>query len=87
MDQLIIHGNDTGGVTICYPAPEALETYSAIEIGLKDTPTGQPFWVVNKDDISHDYTFFDAWELDLEALGEPTGYGVDYEDWVQEYRK
>jgi len=54
---------------------------------LKDTPTGKPFWIVDEEQVSNDHTFFNAWELDVEALGEPTGYGMDYEDWVQEYKK
>jgi len=87
MSQLILHENDNGGVAICYPAPEALETYTITEIGLKDAPTGQPFWIVNEEDVCNDYTFFNAWELDVEALGEPTGIGIDYEDWAQEYQK
>jgi hypothetical protein len=88
MAQLILHENDIGGgVAICYPTPEALETYTVSEIALKDTPTGKPFWIVDEENVSSDSTFFDAWEFDVEALGEPTGYGIDYEDWVQEYKK
>ena len=68
MSQVIIHENDFSGVAICYPTPEALETYTITEIALKDTPTGKPFWIANKDEISDDFTFFNAWELDLEAL-------------------
>ena len=87
MAQLIIHENDTGGVAVGTPTQEALETYTITEIALKDTPTGKPFWIVDEEQVSNDHTFFNAWELDLEALGEPTGYGIDYEDWAQEYRK
>ena len=47
MYQLILHKNNNGGVTVCYPTPEALETYSITEIALKDTPTREPFWIVN----------------------------------------
>ena len=87
MSQLILHKNDTGGVALCNPTPKALETYTITEIALKDTPTGEPFWIVNEEEVSNDHTFFNAWELDVEALGEPTGYGIDYEDWAQEYKK
>ena len=87
MAQLILLENDTGGVAVGTPTQEALEIYTITEIALKDTPTGKPFWIANKDEISDDFTFFNAWELDLEALGEPTGYGMDYEDWAQEYKK
>jgi hypothetical protein len=87
MAQLIVTENDNGGVMVGYPTPEALETYTITEIALKDTPTGKPFWIVDEEYVSNDHTFFNAWELDLEALGEPTGYGMDYEDWEKEYKK
>lgn len=87
MSQIILHENNNGGVAICTPSPEALETYTVTEIALKDSPTGQPFWIVNEEDVCNDYTYYNAWELDVEALGEPTGYGIDYEDWVREYKK
>ena len=87
MALLILTENDTGGVAVGYPTPEALETYTITEIALKDTLTGKPFWIVDEENISNDHTFFNAWELDIEALGEPTGYGMDYEDWVREYQK
>jgi hypothetical protein len=87
MAQLIVTENDNGGVAVGYPSSESLQTYTITEIALKDTPTGKPFWIVDEEYVSYDHTFFNAWELDLEALGEPTGYGMDYEDWVKEYRK
>ena len=87
MTQLFLTENDTGGVSIGYPTPEALETYTILEIALKDTPTGKPFWIVDESEVSSDHTFFNAWELDKEALREPTGYGMDYEDWAKEYAK
>jgi len=89
MSQLIVTENDTGrgGVMVGYPTPEALTQYTITEIALKDTTTGNPFWIVDEENISKDHTFFDAWELDLEALGEPTGYGMDYEDWVREIKE
>jgi hypothetical protein len=87
MAQLILIENHTGGVAVGYATSEALETYTMTEIALRDTPTGKPFWIVNEEDVSNDHTFFNAWELDTEALGEPTGIGIDYEDWEKEYRK
>ena len=87
MSQIIIHENNNGGVALVIPSQEALKTYSIIEIALKDTTTGKPFWIIDEKYVSEDPTFFNAWELDLEALGEPTGYGMDYEDWEKEYRK
>lgn len=87
MAQLILHKNDTGGVAVCTPTPEALEIYTITEIALKDINTGEPFWIVDESQVSNDHTFFDAWELDMDALGKPTGFGMDYEVWAREYKK
>lgn len=87
MEQIIIHENETGGLALCVPSAEALQTYTITEIGLKDVTTGKPFWIINRENIPEDMTFFNSLELDLEALGEPVGYDMDYDDWVKEYRK
>jgi len=87
MSQIIIHENETGGLALCVPSEEALQTYTITEIGLKDVTTGKPFWIIDRENIPEDMAFFNSLELDLEALGEPDGYGIDYEEWVQEYRK
>lgn len=87
MALLILTENNTGGVAVGYPTPEALETYTITEIALKDTPTGKPFWIVDENEVSKDHTFFNAWELDVEALGEPTGYGMDPKDWVKKIKE
>ena len=87
MAQIIIHENEVGGLALCIPSTEALQTYSIAEIGLKDVTTGKPFWIIGSEIIPENMMFFNSLELDLEALGEPVGYGMDYEDWVQEYGK
>lgn len=45
------------------------------QIGQKDVPAGAPFWVVPSDSIPTDRNMRDAWELDVEAMGEPSGFG------------
>jgi hypothetical protein len=87
MSELFLYENENSGVAVGYPTPEALQTYTITEIAFKAVPTGKPFWIVDEEQVSNDHTFFNAWELDLEALGEPTGYGMNYEDWEREYRK
>jgi hypothetical protein len=81
MSQAIIFTNKNGGVSVCYPTNEL----PIEEVQAKDTPTGS--LIVNVSDLPTDNDFFNAWELDVEALGEPTGIGIDYEDWVKEYKK
>jgi hypothetical protein len=87
MGQIALYSQDTGVPVVLVPTPGALTEYTATEIALKDTPTGKPFWMVDVEDVPKDYTFFNAWELDTEALGKPTGYGMDYEDWVREIKE
>lgn len=48
---------------------------STRQIGVKDVPEGVPFWIVDVSDMPADRTFRDAWELDIEALGKPAGFG------------
>lgn len=76
MAQLFILENDQGGVAVGYPAPEALQSLSLLKIAQKGTPKGKPFWIVDESYVVGDHTYFNAWELDLEALGEPSGYGI-----------
>ena len=45
------------------------------QIGKKDVPDGIPFWIVDASTIPTDRTFRDAWELDLDNIGEPDGFG------------
>lgn len=46
------------------------------QIGIKDVPSGIPFWIVPSGDVPADRALRDAWELDMVALGEPAGYGA-----------
>lgn len=75
-NQVIVFENENGGVSVGYPTPEALQIMSLYQIALKDTPAGKPFWLVDVSVLPSDHTFFNAWELDKEALGDPTGIGA-----------
>jgi len=74
MNEVVIINNN-GKLALLTPTPEALQTYSLMQIALKDVPAGLPFWIVPADSIPTDHTFFNAWEVDEEALGAPHGYG------------
>lgn len=50
---------------------------SVLEIGQKDVPADLPFWIVDADKLPAD-VLPDAWELDYESLGEPSGHGGTY---------
>lgn len=49
------------------------------QIGQKDVPAGLPFWVVPVDAVPADRTFRDAWELDVQSMGAPSGIGGTYQ--------
>ena len=59
-------------VSVMAPAECGL---SALAVGQKDVPEGVPFWIVGDETIPTDRTFRAAWELDFEAMGEPSGIG------------
>lgn len=72
MNQCILFQPPGRPVAIMYPCSTEL---SVEEVGLKDVPAGLPFWIVDTSTIPEDRTFRDAWELDEDSLGEPTGFG------------
>jgi hypothetical protein len=76
MSQVIVFENENGGVAVCYPSQEALSIMPIHQIATKDVPEGEPFWIVNYNDVPSDHTFFNAFELDKEALGTPHGVGA-----------
>lgn len=57
MTQVIVYTNQTGSVSVCYPAG----SLSIEEVKAKDTPTGSI--IVNDVDLPSDNEFFNAWEL------------------------
>lgn len=79
MAKVFIYKLLKGNVSVSYPTDEALELMTLEQIATKDTPLGRPFWIVENDDLPHGEGFFDAWELDDDALGEPDGYGANPE--------
>jgi hypothetical protein len=57
MSQVIIHTNENGNVSVCYPTGEI----SIQEVQVKDTPTGSI--IVDESTLPTENEFFDAWEL------------------------
>jgi hypothetical protein len=75
MSQVIVFENENGGVAVCYPSQEALQIMSIYQIAKKDVPEGKDFWIIDSSILPSDNLFFNAWELDKEALGKPHGTG------------
>ena len=69
----IIYKNESGGVSIITPTPEALEHMTIDEIALKDVPTGLPFAIVEDSEVPTDRTFRDAWIVDETTLTDGVG--------------
>jgi hypothetical protein len=44
-------------------------------VGPSIVPQGIPFWIVEASTIPADRTFRNAWDLEEESLGVPSGYG------------
>jgi hypothetical protein len=67
---VIIYQQAGSGVSIVYPSPgvPAIMAVSAV-------PPGVPFWIVPASSVPSDRAHRDAWELDPEVMGLPTGVG------------
>lgn len=73
MAQRIIYQLPGRPVSIITPCECGL---SIDQIARKDTPAGAPFWIVDASSFPTDRSHRDAWELDVEVLGQPSGYGT-----------
>ena len=70
MDQRIIYGNDTGGVSIIVPCDCGL---TIEEIAAKDVPTGVPYKIVDVSDIPADRQWRNQWTVDEADLTDGVG--------------
>jgi hypothetical protein len=69
----IIYQGENNTVVLVNPSPEALQTYTIEQIALKDVPFGVPFKIVQDNEIPSDFTFFDAWTVDVNDLTDGVG--------------
>jgi hypothetical protein len=70
MAQIIIYPQDNGSVAMIFPTGEM----SIEQIAKKDTPTGKPYLIVNRNDLPSGWNeFFNALEADFTN---PDGYGA-----------
>jgi len=77
--QVFIYTNENGNVSVGYPSDEAIATIGIHSCAAKGTPKGVPFWVVENESLPYETmgNFYNAWTLDEDALGTPSGYGID----------
>lgn len=72
MDSRIVYQPAGQPVAVLVPCECSL---TLEQIGSKDVPSGVPFWIVDVSTIPTDRTFRNAWVLDVESMGEPSGFG------------
>lgn len=69
----IIYKNESGGVSIITPTPEALKHVTINEIALKDVPAGKPYKIVDASEIPEDRSQRNAWTVDEAELTDGIG--------------
>lgn len=70
--QIIIYKNDSGGVSVIYPTPEALGIYGIEAIAQKDVPTGKPYKIIADSDLPQRVTR-NQWDVDEVDLTDGVG--------------
>ncbi len=70
-----IYMNNEGLVSVVHPTELALQRYTIKEIASLSVPINVPFWIVEDDSIPTNREYRNVWELDLNTIGEPSGYG------------
>jgi hypothetical protein len=70
--QIILYNQPNGVPAVLCPTPEALQTYSILEIAIKDVPAGKPFKIVDSADLPQDIPQ-EAWEIDDADLTDGIG--------------
>ncbi|EPK7360425.1 hypothetical protein M2O40_003089 [Kluyvera ascorbata] len=59
------------GFTAVMTVTEGLDL---LQVGQKDVPDGTPFWVIDNDSLPGDIPQ-EEWDIDFNAMGEPSGFG------------
>lgn len=77
---IIIFEMDSGVCTLTQGVDNGL---TLLETGQRDVSTGIPFWIVDPAELPMDEPT-EAWELDIDALGEPDGVGGTYVEKAEE---
>lgn len=70
---LIVFKNDSGGVSVIYPAPDALLMYGIEYIAQKDVPTGKPYKIVDPGFLPATRENRDSWTIDEAELTDGIG--------------
>lgn len=72
MTQVAIFKRDDGVVAVLIPTPEALQTYSIMEIAIKDIPYGKKFKIMNFEDLPNN-AVQESWVVSDDELTDGVG--------------
>jgi hypothetical protein len=74
MNQVIIYKQDNGIPAVLVPTAEVLETYSIMEVAIKDVPAGKLFKIIDASELAElDKIPQEAWEIDDADLTDGVG--------------
>ena len=74
MTKVIIYKQDNGIPAVLVPTPEVLETYSIMEVAIKDVPSGKHFKIIDAIELTAlDGIPQEAWEIDDADLTDGVG--------------
>lgn len=74
MSQLIIYNQDNGVPAVLMPAPQALESMTLRQIGVKDVPAGKRFGIFNTSALPKNAPQ-EAWVVSESELNDGIGGG------------
>lgn len=75
MTTVVVFQLDNQPVSIVRPTSYNPFKLTIEEIGEQAVPAGVPFWIIDSSAFPADRSFRAAWELDVESMGAPSGYG------------
>lgn len=75
MSRIIVFQQVGRPVSIMTPCDCGL---NIVEIGQKDVPAGLPFWIIDDSALPEDRSMRNAWQLDVQSMGEAAGKGGTY---------
>lgn len=71
MSTFVLFVNSEGFLRLLSVAPGRDRMIVAAQVA----PEGNPFWLVDYEEIPNDDGNYDAWKVDLSEVREPDGYG------------
>jgi hypothetical protein len=72
MNQVIIYQTGSGGMAVIYPYDHVITLQ---EQARRFVPAGVPYWVAPSSVVPSSRAQRNAWEIDPEVMGLPTGVG------------